>query len=369
MPKPHTDRRGSQKKPLIAIDLFAGAGGMSLGATMAGIDVKLAIEIDPFAAQTFALNHPQARVLQRDIRSIKKSDLPDKNGSQSIIMGGPPCQGFSTSNQKTRTTKNPNNWLFKEYLRLVNLWAPDWVVFENVTGLAHTADGLFLEAVQTKLESLGYALSTWMLTATAYGVPQRRARLFIVGSKKGLQLPEPAANSSDSVTVADAIDDLPHLDNGASFPVLPYSKEPHSEYSLFMRSNSEYAKSNFVTRNAKKIITRYTHIPQGGNWESIPARLMKNYKDRMRCHTGIYHRLIAAEPSVVIGNYRKNMLIHPTQNRGLSVREAARLQSFSDDFTFCGSIGFQQQQVGNAVPPLLAKAVFETINTSILGGR
>ena len=361
MPQPHTANRNGKKPQLVAIDLFAGAGGMSLGASMVGIDVKLAIEIDPFAAQTFALNHPQTPVMQRDIRSIKKSDLPDKNGMQSIIMGGPPCQGFSTSNQKTRTTKNPNNWLFREYLRLVKLWAPDWVIFENVTGLAHTADGLFLEAVQAKLESLGYALSTWMLTATAYGVPQKRSRLFIVGSKKGLQLPEPVASSTASVTVADAIDDLPALDNGASFPVLPYSKEPHSEYSLIMRSHSEHAQSNFVTRNAKKIITRYTHIPQGGNWESIPARLMTNYKDRTRCHTGIYHRLIAAEPSVVIGNYRKNMLIHPTQNRGLSVREAARLQSFPDDFTFCGSIGFQQQQVGNAVPPLLAKAVFNAL--------
>ena len=106
---------------------------------------------------------------------------------------------------------------------------------------------------------------------------------------------------------------------------------------------------------------RYPHVPQGGNWENIPARLMENYANRTRCHEWIYRRLSVDEPSVVIGNYRKNMLIHPTQDRGLSVREAARLQSFPDTFAFQGSIGLQQQQVGNAVPPLLAKAVFNSI--------
>jgi DNA (cytosine-5)-methyltransferase 1 len=128
-----------------------------------------------------------------------------------------------------------------------------------------------------------------------------------------------------------------------------------------MRDGLAVSRNHLVTRNADFILERYRFVPPGGNWEDIPIRLMKNYADRDRCHTGIYHRLRLDEPSKVIGNYRKNMVIHPSQNRGLSVREAARLQSFPDSFVFKGSIGFQQEQVGNAVPPLLAKAVFDAI--------
>ena len=353
------------RSPIVAVDLFAGAGGMSLGASMAGVDVRLAVEIDPCAASTYRLNHPQTPVFQRDIRLLNVSDLPQKKRMKTILFGGPPCQGFSTSNQKTRSTNNESNWLFQEYLRVVQAWMPDWVVFENVTGLVQTAEGLFLDSVQSGLKALDYRLSTWTLNASEFGVPQRRSRLFIVGSRAGFEIPAPVAISSSPVTVREAIGDLPRLHNGESATVLPYGKEPHSQYAEHMRRSSSVSLNNFVTRNAAHIVARYPHIPQGGNWESIPSRLMRNYKDRTRCHTGIYHRLRASEPSVVIGNYRKNMLIHPTQNRGLSVREAARLQSFPDHYSFAGSIGFQQQQVGNAVPPLLAEVVFAAIHKTL----
>ena len=128
-----------------------------------------------------------------------------------------------------------------------------------------------------------------------------------------------------------------------------------------LRNNLDKCSGHLVSKNKDYIIRRYKFIPQGGNWKDIPDYLMTNYTDKTRCHTGIYKRLLADKPSVTVGNYRKSMLIHPWEDRGLSVREAARLQSFPDSYIFCGSLGFQQQQVGNAVPPLLAKVVFQAI--------
>ena len=167
--------------------------------------------------------------------------------------------------------------------------------------------------------------------------------------------------SGSILTVHDAIGDLPELPNGAAVARMPYRAQHRLDSLSRCGDDSENPATISVTRNSPTVIKRYAHIPQGGNWEDIPARLMKNYRDRSRCHTGIYHRLRYHEPSVVIGNYRKNMLIHPEQDRGLSVREAARIQSFPDWYEFQGSIGFQQQQVANAVPPLLARAVFSAI--------
>jgi DNA (cytosine-5)-methyltransferase 1 len=172
-------------------------------------------------------------------------------------------------------------------------------------------------------------------------------------------MPQPTV--SKPVTVHEAIGDLPILRNGAKVSSLPYRKTTPSAYATSMRGDLAMCSNHLVTASNPTILQRYRYIPNGGNWKDIPKNLMKNYADRERCHTGIYKRLRPNEPSIVIGNFRKNMLIHPSQNRGLSVREAARLQSFPDHFEFTGSIGFQQQQVGNAVPPLLAKAVFNSI--------
>jgi DNA (cytosine-5)-methyltransferase 1 len=348
---------------MIGIDLFSGAGGMSLGAEWSGITVKTAIEIDPNAAATYQQNHRDAKVINRNIQKIKSLDVEDlrQKEEQLVIFGGPPCQGFSTSNQRTRSKENPANWLFAHYLRIVKEVRPDWVVFENVNGILETEKGFFFQSVLNKLSDAGYTTSHWVLNAADFGVPQRRWRLFVIGSLRGKKVKKPAPTVTCPVTVAEAILDLPVLRNGAASDVLQYRTEPKSEYAARLRGNLKECTNHLVTNNNEKILKRYRHIPKGGNWESIPRRLMRNYADPNQCHTGIYKRLKLNEPSIVIGNFRKNMLIHPTQNRGLSVREAARLQSFPDNFRFVGSIGFQQQQVGNAVPPLMAKAVFDAV--------
>jgi DNA (cytosine-5)-methyltransferase 1 len=349
-------------KTLNAIDLFAGAGGMSIGAEMAGIHVVSAVEVDRFAAATYAYNHPKTRVIEKDIRYVNRDHLiSEKDKKIHIVFGGPPCQGFSTSNQKTRNQENQVNWLFQEYMRIVQEISPKWVILENVKGILETSGGVFFDYILNSFEKIGYSTSSFILNSADYGVPQNRNRLFIVGSKSDSDISIPPKKTGKKISVKSAISDLPVLKVGASIDYVPYLGNTQSTYSRSLRNGTIMCGNHLVTNNSEEITKRYSHVPQGGNWEDIPESLMKNYSDRSRCHTGIYYRLREDGPSIVVGNYRKNMLIHPWQDRGLSVREAARLQSFPDSFRFLGSIGFQQQQVGNAVPPLLAEALFRHV--------
>jgi DNA (cytosine-5)-methyltransferase 1 len=352
------------KPNFIGIDLFSGAGGMSVGAISAGINVKVAVEIDRNAAITYKYNHPNTKLINEDIRkvSINGSCNSNKNDIK-IMFGGPPCQGFSTSNQKTRNKENIKNWLFKDYLRLTKEQKPEWVIVENVKGLIDTESGFFFDLIITELRKLGYTTNFSILNSADYGVAQIRNRIFIVGSLSGIKFEFPSPKKEKYVTVNEAISDLPNLKNGANFHELLYKHESQNSYQTLLRKTSQKSLNNLVTNNTNLVLKRYRYIPQGGNWRHIPEKLMNNYKDFSRCHTGIYHRLNADLPSIVIGNYRKNMLIHPFEDRGLSVREAARIQSFPDTFQFFGSIGFQQQQVGNSVPPLLAEAIFQKLLT------
>ena len=351
------------KNNLVGVDLFAGAGGMALGAKLAGIHVLLAVEQDKHAAATYSHNHPETRVIADSIEKIQKDDIP-KSDKATILFGGPPCQGFSTSNQRTRSRENPSNWLFKEFIRITRLWQPDWVVIENVRGIVETENGFFRDTIVHGLEKAGYTCSEGVLKASDFGVPQVRSRFFLIASRHGITVNMPKPTYKKPVSVKEALADLPTLSNGNKQNHLNYPRKASSQYAKLMRNGNSGCSGHSVTLNAPHIIDRYQHIPQGGNWENIPEELMSNYTDRTRCHTGIYRRLKEDEPSVVLGNYRKNMLIHPWEDRGLSVREAARLQSFPDWYDFQGSIGFQQQQVGNAVPPLLAKTIFDVIVSS-----
>jgi DNA (cytosine-5)-methyltransferase 1 len=349
---------------LYGIDIFSGAGGLSLGAEMAGTSIMFAVEKDKYAAETYRYNHNNTPIICDDIHNIDPLQhiTPIGAGDQLIVFGGPPCQGFSTSNTVTRNMQNPNNSLFEEFLRFVSVLQPDWFLFENVEGFYRFEKGAIRNKVKRCFEELGYTVNDAIVIASNYGVPQHRNRFIMVGNRNGIlfQFPE---KHKKVYSVIDAIGDLPELTNGEMEDSLPYrcfAKEA-GEYAQLMRHGSRTSKQNYVSKNADYVIERYKHIGQGQNWKAIPEELMQNYANKANCHSGIYKRLNPNEPSVVISNYRKNMLIHPFQDRGLSVREAARLQSFPDKFIFKGTLMHIQQQIGNAVPPLLAKAVFEKI--------
>ena len=333
---------------------------MTLGAIQAGIDIIFAVEKSPVAASTYRQNFPSIPMFVGDIRTLR--DLPEKPcTARTILFGGPPCQGFSTSNQRTRNAHNPNNWMYREFIRISKMWNPDWIVIENVKGIMETAGGMFLTATIEELESTGYTTSLRILNAADYCVPQTRERAFIVGSRCGTSFDFPAPDGQKTPSVRMALSDLPSLESGAYLDVLPYRHCAKNEYAKQLRAGQDIVSGNLVTRNGSQVLKRYPYVPPGGNWQDIPPSLLSNYKDRTKCHTGIYRRLDPDRPSVVIGNFRKNMLIHPKEHRGLSIREAARIQSVPDNFLFSGSIGFQQQQVGNMVPPPLARAVMRSI--------
>jgi DNA (cytosine-5)-methyltransferase 1 len=343
----------------IAIDLFCGAGGLSLGAELAGIKIKYAIENDCHSIKTYKANHKEVVLIERDIRDVSTSECPVKNPF--IVFGGPPCQGFSLSNTRTRTISNEKNQLYNEFFRFVKQLEPKWFLFENVEGIVNFNGGLTLRNIKKTFQDLGYKIADAVLFASDYGVPQNRNRYFLVGNRDGIEFKFPERNQK-KVTVWEAISDLPLLKNGAQYDELPYrSSKKISEYARVMRQGSTCSTQNFVSKNEDYIIERYKYIKQGQNWRAIPKELMVNYHNLENCHSGIYRRLRAHNPSIVISNYRKNMLIHPFQHRGLSVREAARIQSFPDTFKFQGTIWFIQQQIGNAVPPLMAKAIFDKI--------
>lgn len=373
------DRKKIGSQP-IAIDLFSGAGGLSLGFENAGFMICQAVEQSSHTAATYKKNHPEADLINADICELEPIDCIRRIGLKpkdiSIIVGGPPCQGFSESNRRTRTADNPKNMLFLQFVRFLKAIQPSYFVLENVAGLRTLSKGLVLHKICDVCNDIGYKIEYKEMNSANFGVPQFRRRIFIVGNRVGHNFQFPQTHTLfrvfRMVTVRQAIVDLPALPNGAAVDYLPYRLKNNSslsEYQKMMRGNndiSQLIQGNLVTRNSDTIIERYKHIRPGQNWQSIPSNLMAGYKDYTRCHTGIYYRLEWDKPSKVIGNFRKNMLIHPEENRGLSIREAARLQSFPDDYIFLGSIGFQQQQVADSVPPLLAyalgKQIFDYLN-------
>jgi DNA (cytosine-5)-methyltransferase 1 len=300
-----------------------------------------------------------------------------KPGQLDVLAGGPPCQAYSVYNHQ-RGMHDERSTLFREYLRLVEGLSPRWVIMENVTGITSAGNGMAFRAIIEGFRSLGYHVEARVLKAEEYGVPQERRRLVFLGNKTGEPIiwPEPThgADLKPLVTVFDAISDLPSLGNGEAWLRTRYGTAPQSEYQADLREGSEGVFNHSAPRLAPINIERMRHIPQGGSWRDIPYELLpRGMKAARRCdHTKRYGRLRwDGQSSTILTkcDLHWGAYLHPTQNRSLTVREAARFQSFPDWFVFEGSRTEQFVQVGNAVPPKLGRALGDAVLTSISGTR
>jgi len=337
------------------LDLFAGAGGLSLGLTQAGWRGIAGVDYWSDAVDTYQANldHPGYAL---DIRELRGKQLaavcPDQ---PDWIVGGPPCQGYSTVGKRNR--EDQRNQLFREFLRLVKALKPSGFVIENVLGLK---DMSFEQEVASEFERLGYSVVFMVLTAAEHGVPQLRRRVVFVGHRvAGRFLGPPKTHlPEEAVTVGEAIFDLPHLSPGETAVV--YDAAPSTTYQKAMRDECEVLTSHTAAKHPDHLVKAISFIPDGGNRKSIPDR----YQPRSGFHNS-YSRLASHLPAVAI---TQNMCkpsatrcIHPTQDRGLTAREGARLQSFPDSFTFHHGAVSQRLQIANAVPPLLARALGESL--------
>ena len=407
------EARGSLRKAaaiLNVVELFAGAGGMGLGFLLAGgpergYRIVHSGEAHPIFVETLRANH---RTFDRRVARNGSARTPDEvaaadlresaaldeaagiardAGGAHVVIGGPPCQGFSSANRNSWSRRNPNNELIDVFVGYIERLSPLAFLMENVQGILWTQDAegtaSVVDVIEKRLNAAGYVLFPKLLDAAWYGVPQNRTRFFLMGLHRDLgygaadfgdegPYPTPTHGIAfrPTVSVRDAIPDLPEIGNGCLIEESTYAEPTkdvleRNEFLRYVREGSEpgVVFDHVTSRHAEYVIDRYRRIPEGGNWESIRDDLT-NYADVSRTHSNIYRRLRWDEPAITIGHYRKSMLIHPSQHRGLSLREATRLQSFPDWFRFAGSrtgvsggLMHKQQQLANAVSPLVTRAI------------
>ena len=347
------------------LDLFCGAGGLSWGMDKNPFfKTVVALDFDEKAADTFKRNMPQAEVIVGDItdKTIKECivQLSLKMGVN-MIVGGPPCQGYSMKGKKLGL-EDPRNFLFREYLDLVSKIQPDVFVIENVKGLLLSANGWFKDEIVQAIEALGYAVRFAILNAADFGVPQSRERAIFICSKHGaIALPKPTV--AKRTTVREAISDLAYLESGEGDFEQDYITEPTSEYQKARREGSAKLFNHKASNHKQVAIEKLKMIPPEQGKEYLPEEMHGNQKFKTT-----WGRLKWDEVSPTVdtrfdasSNGTNN---HPYLNRAITPREAARIQSFDDRFIFYGSKVYVRKQIGNAVPPLLAKAIADQIAES-----
>lgn len=368
---------------LTSIDLFSGCGGLTKGFSMVGIRSIFASDIDENAAKTFCRNFPDTPFLCKSITDIEKSEVDEllEGKVPDIIIGGPPCQGFSLANKRRNKIKDdPRNKLFYGFVKFINWYSPKAFVMENVKGLLSMQNGEVIKTIVeefTNAGECGYNVAYKVLIASDYGVPQNRERVILIGYRKDLNIqpqhPEPY-ELDHLVTVDEAISDLPQIGAGQGTEVQEYPQEPQNEYQRLMRVNSTYVLNHVAMKHTPRLIARFEAIKPGQDlldvWETHGAlkRGAPSEKSTIKFHQN-NQRLFGDRPAPTIAASFQSNFIHPHLNRNFTAREGARLQSFPDDFVFEGmrtkmswEKGLSQyQQIGNAVPVLLAKAIAESI--------
>ena len=346
------------------VDLFCGCGGLSEGFRLAGFSCKGGIDNNPAAIKTFRRNFPEANGVCCDLLSMNKDDILREFVNLSdvdVIIGGPPCQGFSSANRYNKEISDPRNKLFFEFVKFVDLAKPRVVLIENVRGIVTKESGYAKDRIYEIFEERGYKVNHCVLNAADFGVPQNRYRNFFV-MLKGFNEPfdfERIKKSDKSITVKEAIGELYSLENKKD-DLVRYPCPASTDYQKYLRKGNIVIHNHDIRYPAEIVQERISFVPQGGNWQDVPSHLWPT--NRNNRHSSAYKRLCETDQSVTIdtGNNHSNYF-HPLYNRLPTVREAARLQSFPDSFVIEGNRSEQYRQIGNAVPPLLAKAIAERI--------
>lgn len=339
------------------LDLFCGAGGLSLGFQEAGYDIIGGIDFEKDAIETHDYNFKDSKSYCIDISNMKNEEVLKEFSGVDIIIGGPPCQGFSTANMWQKDKEDERNKLFFEFIRFVEVLDPKAILIENVQGILTKNDGYAKTKITELLIEEGYNVSSQLLLASDYGVPQNRRRAFFVAIKEKYDktFDFKKISKRNKVTVKEAISDLYEIENDDE----KFKSLPKNNYQKLMRKHSkDYIYNNEIRFPNEKVQERMSHVPQGGNWKNVPEDLWDTIRNNR--HSSAYRRLSEEEQSITIDTGHMNYF-HPLYHRVPTVRESARIQSFPDDFIFKGNRTSQFRQVGNAVPPLLAKELALTL--------
>ena len=349
-------------KPTV-IDLFAGVGGLSLGFEMEGFDILLANEFDQSIATAYKENHKSTNVVVGDITSLDLSKVFGEYVNRiDVVIGGPPCQGFSQKG-KRKTINDERNFLFKHYVEVVKFVKPKYFVMENVPNLLTAEKGFFLNEIKGLFKGYGYSIRYGILNAADYGVPQNRRRAIIIGKYLATP-PELPLPCKQKVTIWDAISDLAYLESGEGEFEQKYRNSPKSDYEKKMRKGSKILYNHMATKHSALALERLSLIPPNAGKEILPKEHITK-----SVYSGTWSRMKQNDVAVTITTRfdtpSSGKFTHPFLNRAITVREAARLQSFPDTFKFIGSKMSQMKQVGNAVPPLLARKIARVIMNDI----